>query len=84
MDWRRITRQGLIGALTLVFIVAVGMFQVFDGRKVVDFADFVVFGIEDLAATDVFVGVGEGEIGIAEAKDGGFAGLVHEKLLCCR
>ena len=36
MDMRRVVRQGLIGGLTLSLIVAVGMFQVFDGRKVID------------------------------------------------
>jgi hypothetical protein len=36
VDWRRTLRQGLIGGLTVTFVVAVGMFQVFDRRKVID------------------------------------------------
>ncbi|HEX6946469.1 MAG TPA: DUF3185 family protein [Acidimicrobiia bacterium] len=36
MDWRKAVRQGLIGGITISFIVAVGMFQVFDSRKVID------------------------------------------------
>ena len=33
---RWVTRQGLVGGLTLMFIVAIGMFEVFDNRKVID------------------------------------------------
>lgn len=35
-DRRWVVRQGLVGGLTLMFIVAVGMFEVFDNRKVID------------------------------------------------
>ncbi len=36
LDRRWVIRQGLIGGITLMFIVAVGMFEVFDSRKIID------------------------------------------------
>jgi len=36
MDWGKIVRQGLIGGVALSFIVAVGLFEAFANRMVID------------------------------------------------
>jgi branched-chain amino acid transport system permease protein len=54
LSWRTVVRSGVIGGVVIVFIAAIGMFEAFDHRKIID--PFLSLGYSSIMWVPIYFG----------------------------